>query len=224
MNRKLDKMEYLLANKSYEALLPEEKEWIDQQYSQEEYTAMRMTLSRSEDLFKKQRTTPNPEIKSKLRQKLRQAKTPAKVTPLFLYRIPAWQAVAAFALLLFFIPQIQSKQVNDPDKVFIYHTDTVFKEVPVESILNPIIDTLTDIPKIRKIFNRTNKTPIKASTVVFSKDSALSANLPNNMSDYFASNYDSTAVKNMIDRYLKDSVNSYRVDVDTGFRDMGRIY
>lgn len=224
MKRKLDKLEALLVNKSYSELLPEEREWIDQEYSAEEYDAMRHTMIESTVLFKKGYTRPNPEIKSKLHQRLKQNHEPAKLAPLFLYRIPAWQAVAAFALLLFFIPQIQSKQVNDPEKVFIYRTDTVFKEIPVENIISPIIDTLTGIPKVKKIFNRTNRSPLKSSTVVFSKDASLSANLSNDISEYFANAYDSVSIERIISRYLKDSVKSYRVDVDTEFQDMGRVY
>jgi len=224
MNRKLDKMENLLANKSYHDLLPEEKEWIDQQYNAEEYNGMRHAMLQSSKLFEQEQTRPNPEIKSKLRQRLKQSKKPAKVAPLFLYRIPAWQAVAAFALLLFFVPQIQKNQASDPDQIFIYHTDTVFKEIPVEAIFNPIIDTISSIPQVRKILNRTNRSPIKSSTVVFSKDPVASADLSREVADYFASNHDSLGIEQIIGRYLKDSVKGHRVDVDTGFLNMGRVY
>ena len=224
MNRKPDKMEYLLANKNYKDLLPEEKDWIDQQYSDEDYNAMRAVFLASSSVFKKEQTTPNPEIQSRLRQRLKQSKEPAKISPLFAYRIPAWQAVAAFALLLFLLPQLQNKQPGDPEQIFIYQTDTVFKEIPFQNIINPLVDTLTDIPKVRKILNRTNRTPFKTSTVVFSKDSAISANLSRNISEYFASDYDTTSVENIISRYLKDSVKSYRVDIDTGFQELGRVY
>ncbi len=224
MNRKLDKMEDLLANKSYQDLLPEEKEWVGQQYSADEYNGMRHAMLQSSMIFKQERTKPNPEIKSMLRQRLKQSKEPTKVAPLFLYRIPAWQAVAAFALLLFFIPQMQENQSSDPDQIFIYHTDTVFKESPVEAILNPIIDTVSAIPQVRNILNRTNRSPIKSSTIVFSKDPVASADLSRGVSDYFASNHDSLGIEQIITRYLKDSVKGHRVDVDTGFLNMGRVY
>lgn len=224
MNRKLDKMEYLLINKSYQDLLPEEKVWIDQQYDGAEYNRMRNALLESERLFKREQTSPNPEIKSMLRQRLKQRKEPAKLSPMFLYKIPAWQAVAAFVLLLFFIPQIQEKQSTDPDQIFIYQTDTVYKEVPVEMILNPIIDTLTGIPSVRKILNRTNRSPIKSSTVAFSKDSLASAYLSKEVAESFSESYDSSAIESIITRYLKDSVRNYKIDVDTGFQNMGRVY
>ncbi len=225
MNRKLDKMEYLLINKDYQTLLPDEKEWIDQQYTADEYNAMRIALQKSNHLFKKEQTHPNPEIQSRLRHRLQQSKTPAKVTPLFSYRIPAWQAIAAFALILFFIPQLRQNQIPEPEQIFIYQTDTVFKEIPFQNIINhPFVDTLIDIPAAGKILNRTNRSPIKASTVVFSKDSSLSTNLSKNVADYFATSYDTVSVENVIARYLKDSVKSYRIDIDTGFQDMGRVY
>ncbi len=226
MNHNQDKLEYLLANKSYQDLLPEEKAWISHQYSEEEYNAMCTALSGSVSFFKKNQTRPNPEIKSKLRQRLKQNKQPATVKPLLNYRIPAWQAVAAFALLLFFVPQVQKNQVNgdDSERIFIFKTDTVYKESPVERTIDQLVDTLTDIPKVRKILSRTNKAPIKASTVVFSKDETLSANLSRDLSALHSSEFDTVSVENMISRYLKDSVKSYQIDIDTGFQDIGRVY
>jgi hypothetical protein len=185
---------------------------------------MRTTLLESTSVFKNQQTKPNPKIQSRLRQQLKQDKQPAKVVPLLTYRIPAWQAIAAFALLLFFIPQLQEKPVGDREQIFIYQTDTVFKEIPFQKISNLLVDTLTDIPQIRKILNRTNRAPIKASTVVFSKDAALSANLSRQVSASFANSYDTTSVESIISRYLKDSVKNYKVAIDTGFQDMGRVY
>jgi len=224
MNRKLDKLEALLANKDYQNLKPTEKDWIDQQYTIEEYKTMRATMLRTTAFFQQEQTRPNPEIKSKLRQRLRQKRQPTKISPLLKYRIPAWQAVAAFALLLFFIPQMRKQVLNDPDKVFIYQTDTVFKEIPVEKLVNPIIDTVVSIPQVRKIINRAKRVPVKTSTVVFSQDQELGSQLSNDIADYFANNYDTTSLESIIGRYLKDSVKSYRVDVDTGFQDMGQIY
>jgi hypothetical protein len=224
MNRNQDKMENLLANKQYKDLSPDEKEWVGQQYSAEEYNAMHTTLRKGIAIFKTQQTRPNPEIQTRLRHRLKQVKEPAKVYPLFAYRIPAWQAIAAFALLLFFIPQLQEKPVSDPEQIFIYQTDTVFKEIPFQNIINPLVDTLTDIPQVRKILNRTNRAPGKASTVVFSKDSLLSANLSKQVSESFANNYDTVSVENIISRYLKDSVKNYKVAIDSGFQDIGRVY
>ncbi len=231
MNRQLDKLEALLKNKRYQDLQGDDKSWVDSQYTAQEYTALRNTFSKSSQVLRQDRTTPNPAIHSRLRQKLRASKQeqPAKITSLYAYSIPAWQAVAAIAILLFFIPQLQQQQMPEKEKIFIYQTDTVFKEVPAESILNPIIDTLSDIPQVRKILQRTNRSPISpiaigTSTVVFSPDSALGADLSQNVAAYFASDYDTTSVENVINQYLKDSVKSYRVDIDTGFQDLGRVY
>lgn len=231
MNRQLDKLEALLKSKSYQELQGDDKSWIDAQYSAQEYTALRNTFSKSSQVLRQDQTSPSPAIHSRLRQKLRENKQeqPAKVTALYAYSIPAWQAIAAIAVLLFFIPQLQQQQMPDKEKIFIYQTDTVFKEVPTESILSPIIDTLSDIPQVRKILQRTNRSPviptaIGSSTVVFSPDSALGADLSQNVAAYFASNYDTTSVDNIINQYLKDSVKSYRVDIDTGFQDLGRVY
>jgi hypothetical protein len=213
-------------SKNYTDLQGDEKTWIDQQYTRKEYDALRSTFLKSAQELRHNQTSPNPAIHSRLRQKLRESKgsQSAKVTSLYNYRIPAWQAVAAIAFILFFVPQLRQQQLPEQEKIFIYQTDTVFKEVPVESILNPIMDTLSDIPQVRKVFNRTNRSPVKTKTVVFSPDSALGADLSQNVTAYFASNYDTTSIEGVINQYLKDSVKSYRVAVDTGFQDLGRIY
>lgn len=224
MNRKPDKLEALLMEKSFKDLLPEEQSWVNQHYSAEEYDAMRHTMQKSTALFEKEQTAPNPKIKSRLQHRLRQNREPAKVRPLLLYRIPAWQAVAAVALLLFFIPQIQKQQAKDQEQVVVYHIDTVFKEIPVKTIISPIIDTVTNIPKVNKIIKQQQLSSIKNKTVVFNQQTAPATDLSNDISGYLASTYDSVSIENIISRYLKDSVESYRVDIDTGFQDLGRIY
>lgn len=231
MNLKFDRLEALLKSKAYQDLRGEDKAWVDQQYSVKEYTALRSTFQRSTQSLQRNQTAPSPAIHSRLRQKLQEHKgeKPAKVTSLYNYRIPAWQAVAAIAMLLFFIPQLRQQEMPEQEKIFIYQTDTVFKEVPAESILSPIIDTLSDIPQLRKMLTRTNRSPatpiaIGSSTVVFSPDSALGANLSQNIAAHFASNYDTSSVESLINQYLKDSVKSYQVDIDTGFHDLGRVY
>lgn len=224
MNYRPDNLEQVLKNKSYNDLDADEKKWIDQQYSKEEYNAMRMTLLESISVFRKEQTKPNPEIKSGLMQRLQQNKKAEPINPFFTYRIPAWQAAAAFAMLLFFFPQIKDSPPGDPEQIFIYRTDTVFKEIPFQNIINPLVDTLSDIPQVRKILNRTPGAPIKSSTIVFSKDAALSASLSGSISESLVGQYDTSNIENIINRYLKDSVRNYRVDIDTGFQEMGRIY
>lgn len=144
------KLEQLLRTKKYQALNREELDFVSKSLTAKEYEQFRLVLCGSKNSLQKYATAPSPMVKHNLMAAMR-AKNKAK-RPLHVgwnkfanHRIPAWQAAAAIALLMFCTLLLKQQVVfieNSPaeplmvyktDTVFetVYKTDTVFEEVPV---------------------------------------------------------------------------------------------
>ena len=131
-------IEKLLLQKSYENLNTTELTLVAAQLSVEEYQSYRLLLLESKKTFALKQTHPRPEIRKHLTQLIRSKKEKPKVwtnlNSILNYRIPAWPAALGFiALLLFAWPNTEKVVIerSEPEKVYVYKTDTVYKDKPV---------------------------------------------------------------------------------------------
>ncbi len=131
-------IEQLLLQKSYENLSATELTLVATQFTAEEYHTYRLLLLESKKVFAQKQTYPRPEVRKHLTHLVRSKKEKAKVwtnlDAILHYRIPAWPAALGFMALLFFAWPNAEKgitQTPEPEKVYVYKTDTVYKDKPV---------------------------------------------------------------------------------------------
>lgn len=142
------KLEELLKSKKFVALDAKQKAFVLEKMTEEEYQNFRLVLCGTKRSLTRVRTAPSPRVKENLMAAMRAKK--AKKRPLVVgwkrvvnYQIPAWQAAASLAFVLFSMFLIKQQvvivesQAASPlmvtDTVFetIYRTDTVFEKIPV---------------------------------------------------------------------------------------------
>ncbi len=130
------KLEQLLIEKHFHQLTAEEKYYVTEMIGEAEYNRMHLLIKKSKNVLSN-RPAFNPEIKNRLMAAFRQhhgtapVEKPTAVIRFLRYRIPAWQAVAAVAVLfgLHFWLQDKSIIIEKPEVVYVHSVDTVYKEV-----------------------------------------------------------------------------------------------
>ncbi len=224
-------LEYLLREKAYHELSPEEQAWVMERVDVETYARMRKTLLSSQRVFREEQTRPAPEIHARLRRHLRQQRQ-STWQQLASYRLPAWQAAAASVLFLLLFLQMREAAPSVPEQIIVYHTDTIYKEMPVEvqtGDSDSAIGQATNLHSIRhasaphsrparsvdrrsKATDHVYRSSGPTTTVVF--------NGPPN------TNYDTAALNRLIDTYLDDHPRRYhRATVDSNLmQSVGRVY
>ena len=141
------KLEQLLLEKKFGELTAEEKYYVTESIGETEYNRLHILLNKSKTALK---NTPslNPELKNNLLKKFREEhglqpeKKPTAIVRVLRYRIPAWQAAAAVALLLgfHFWQQEEPEIIKETDTVYVHKTDTIYKEValPTPAVKKPM--------------------------------------------------------------------------------------
>jgi hypothetical protein len=142
-----ERMEALLASKSFAELTAEERYFVTETLSEKEYERMHF-LAKNAPPILKATPPPNPAIRGQLLAAMRQMKTepapakrPGAITRLLTTRIPAWQAAAAIAVLLavhFLLPEKTKLEVRTETE-YVYRTDTIFKEVAMPAPVAPAV-------------------------------------------------------------------------------------
>jgi hypothetical protein len=127
---------------------------------------------------------PSPALKGQLMaafraQHAKAAARPTLVVRLLQYRIPAWQAAAAVAALVsfFFLFKQQGFPGMKTEKVYVYLTDTVYKEVSL-----PAMDSALNAPlgRVNVKPGATNSAAIEYMDTLAAVDSA-NRNTRNNL-------------------------------------------
>ena len=141
------KLEELLRTKKFSALTEEEKVFVSEKMTETEYRNFRLILCGSRNGLNKIRTAPSPRVKENLMAAMRAKKAKKRTLAVSWkrianYRVPAWQAAAAIAFLMFsmltlrqeiVIVESMAQPLMVTDTVFetVYKTDTVFEKIPV---------------------------------------------------------------------------------------------
>ncbi len=144
-------IEQLLAERPFEQLTQQEKDAVLAQMPEWEYQQLHQMLNRSRAALK-QSPAPDPAIRERLLATLRQQPKPQPARPagrlvqLAQYRLPAWQAAAALALLLVAHFALQRQTVANlrTETVYVNTTDTIYKEAAI-----PVADTSSKVPVSR---------------------------------------------------------------------------
>ena len=147
------KLEQLLLGKKFHQLTAEEKYYVTESIGEEEYGRMHLLLNKSKKAFKKPPSI-NPDIKSNLLLAMRKQhnkqveQKPPAIVRMMRYRMPAWQAAAAIALLigLHFWLQSEPQVIEKIDTVYVHSTDTIYKEMAMPA---PVVETPTTMSPVR---------------------------------------------------------------------------
>ena len=161
------RLENLLLGKKFNQLTAEEKYYVTESIGEVEYNRLHIFLNESKKTLK---NTPSvsPRLKKDLMKSFRQQhplkelkKQPA-IVRLMRYRIPAWQAVAAVALLLglHFWLQEGPQIIKETETVYVNTVDTIFKEVAMPS---PIPKKSVTPPPARLNVKPKTETPLPIS-------------------------------------------------------------
>jgi len=139
-------VERLMLEKSYEKLSAQERQLVDQFVTKEEYVSFREVILQSKMMFAEKATTPSSKVHSALLNKLKEQKrttTPGfRFWDIFNYRVPAWQMALGMGLVLLYFfssGNMEDPVPADPQIVYVYKTDTVYKEKPalIKTAINP---------------------------------------------------------------------------------------
>ena len=207
-------LEELLWQKNYEQLNSEEREWVDQQISPEEYYQMRATLLSSHQALQTERTKAAPEVGQQLRQHFRQQAPRSPLQKAASYQIPAWQAVAASILFLFFFAQMSKVNSPSPEQVIVYHTDTIYKEVPVEAVY-PNDSSITAPTSIRTVSKPAKLNPPLPTEIRPVRSQTRQYVIPKQyLPPRNTEQYDTAVMNRLINNYLMDSAKDYRATID----------
>ncbi len=148
------KLECLLAEKSFEALSFEEQNLVLETMNEDEYRGMHQLICQSKKALKNN-PLPDPAIRQNLLTALRRQKPLAQeasvlsgslLVKMLNYRLPVWQAAAAVAAVLGFFFWAGHTPLTGvrTEKVYVYVTDTIYKEVSL-----PGMDTAANVPSGR---------------------------------------------------------------------------
>lgn len=134
------RLEDLLLGKKFDQLNAEEKYYVTESIGEAEYDRLHIFLNESKKTLK---NTPSvsPRLKNDLmksfraKHKVEVVKKPSAIVRLMRYRIPAWQAAAAVALLfgMHFWMQEGPQVIKETETVYVNTVDTIFKEVAMPS-------------------------------------------------------------------------------------------
>lgn len=149
-----DFIQQLIETKSFDTLTKNERESVLLIMSKEEYTSRYEIVEQSKDLLNAgvRSMVPSPTIKSNVAELMEQRKQEegtsfwGMLNRVVAIKIPAYQFVLALALVIFLLPTLSKKEVNELastapiEKEIAYITDTVFieKEVPTPVELEKI--------------------------------------------------------------------------------------
>ncbi len=140
-------MEPLLPERPFHELRPAEKKLVWNTMGEEEYERQFLFLTKTKKALAGG-PVPKAALKGQLMaafqaQKSKAAHRPNRFVQMLQYRIPAWQAAAAIAALLsfFFLFKQQAFPGMKTEKVYVYLTDTVYKEVSL-----PAMDSALNAP------------------------------------------------------------------------------
>lgn len=153
MNHSSNKdIEHLLAEKPFRLLSPEERYLVLDRMDEAEYERCHLFIERSKAAMRQQVPACDPALKGRLLEAFRKQHAPPVQVPglwrrVVAYRIPAWQAAAAMALVLgafmhFYRPPVP---VLPAEKVYVNLTDTIYKEVALPARM----DTAVNVPPSR---------------------------------------------------------------------------
>ncbi len=147
-------LEHLLAEKPFEALSFEEQNLVLESMDEEEYQRMHRLIRQSKKALKNN-PSPDPAIRENLLTALRRQKQQPQeasvlsgslLVKMLNYRLPVWQAAAAVAALFGFFFWAGHTPLTGvrTEKVYVYVTDTIYKEVSL-----PGMDTAANVPSGR---------------------------------------------------------------------------
>jgi len=130
------RLEALLLQKAFDALRPDERQYVSQHLTEDEYHQYRQLLLHSQQLFETDIPPPPAPFSERLQDALAQRRSPGWLEPvqqLFTYRIPVWQAGLAMMLLAFAFFHFQDQSPASP--IASIPTEQVDREeqVPVAS-------------------------------------------------------------------------------------------
>jgi len=224
-----EKLESLLLQKTFAELTASEEEYVLKQLSQKEYTGYRQILISSK-LAMQEDLPFDPNMQGALKTKLANTFPPkpeAKLVTIARYPLPLWKVVATAAavfLMFWAFPNIYQSQV-EPDLVHVYHTDTVFKEVPmlvsntVQDSQEQIVTTTKKVmpSKPRKSINRsprkiTRTVPMDTSPVV--QIAPITETPPMGQFDDQLASLDTTELENVINDLLPKTARGRSVTAD----------
>ncbi len=179
------KLERLLLNKKFGELTAEEKYYATEFVSEAEYDQMHVLLKKGKKGLKN-----IPEIRPQVKNNLLAAfqqhhgilpnKKPNKIIQLISYRLPAWQMAAAIALLLGinFWLQEEPQLLKETETVYVFNTDTIYKEVSLpadKQSIEPIKPRINVKPVIK---HSASNEPLLLASADTSKHSLMSSQSP----------------------------------------------
>ena len=197
-----NKVRSLIDQKPFDELNYPEKELVLNFISEEEYDLQREILQKSKQLFKteSQYLAPNPEIKSKLQDALKNKQKPTGIATLFqkmfTYQIPSYQAamgVAVVILTLFWWDDSEETRAIVQEKI-VYQTS-------IDTLR--LTDTIT-VPLVKyKTIEKIVEVPVQNNA--FLSDLASLQIIPENIGTENSYGYDQ---KEMNEQHLKSMGNS----------------
>ena len=141
------RLEALLLSKAFDALHPEELQYVAQHLNEDEYRQYRQLLLQSQELFE----TDVPPAMNPLSERLQDALTQRKpkgwlerIQQLATYRVPLWQASLAMLLLSFAFFQFQ---LNPPAETI---ASNPVEKLPSEEKVIEAAPVLSEDPKSSK--------------------------------------------------------------------------
>ena len=160
------KLERLLAEKPFEALDFEAQNLVLESMDEEEYERLHTLVCQSKKALKNS-PPPDPAIRQNLLAALRKQKTQPQAASMWPggllvkmlnYRLPVWQAAAAVAAVLGLFFWFGSSPLTGvkAEKVYVYVTDTIYKEVSL-----PGMDTAVNVSPGRVNVKPGVQTPVK---------------------------------------------------------------
>lgn len=224
-----EKLESLLLQKPFDELTASEEEYVLKQFSQKEYEGYRHILINSK-LAMQEDLPLDSNIHRALKTKLANTFPPkreSKLVTMARYPLPLWKvATAAAAVFLMFwaFPNIYQSQ-SEADLVHVYHTDTIFKEVPM-LVSNTVQDSQQQIAattkkvipsKPRKAINRsprkiTKVVPMDTTPVV--QIAPMTETPPMGQFDDQLASLDTSELENVINDLLPKTARGRSVAVD----------
>lgn len=151
-------IEKLLRNFSFEELSLTDRALVLQSMTQQTYQAYRQIVLGAESIFAKNEKSPSEKIKENLDRAFQQQFHPPTLTiweKFIQYKMPAWHAgLACASILLFFMAKGERiVEIEVPKEIYVYETDTVYKELSIPFKVNEGSKTKKELDTIAQKTN-----------------------------------------------------------------------
>ena len=165
----LNKLQELIEKYNFEKLSKEDREFVLNYYSQDEYEELRSVVGKSKSFFENQNSIkPDDKILNKLHHQIEEK---SWISNIINYQIPLYKLVASviilFGVMFIFINQQNLKfqnQIAQVDTDYIENFDTVIitEYDTVEKIKKDLVNNENNDLRVRPMITASNKTQISA--------------------------------------------------------------